>query len=133
MIMIRERARQLRGLFEQLAISLDDSTAIEYPEMFPKWAPDVLYAKDFRIRYNELLYKVLQNHTSQSNWTPDIAPSLYVRVDNPQEEWPDWRQPTGSTDAYALGAKVSHNEKHWISSVDDNVWEPGVYGWDEAL
>ena len=50
-------------------------------------------------------------------------------MDNPEEEWPEWRQPTGVTDAYTKGYKVSHNGEHWISDVDDNVWEPGVYGW----
>ena len=48
------------------------------------------------------------------------------------EEWPAWVQPTGAHDAYAKGAKVSHNDKHWISEVDDNTWEPGVYGWTEV-
>lgn len=32
---------------------------------------------------------------------------------------------------YANGDKVTHNEKKWVSDVDSNVWEPGVYGWSE--
>ena len=56
-----------------------------------------------------------------------------MRIDDPAVEWPEWRQPQGSTDAYAMGAKVSHNGKHWISTADANVWEPGVYGWEEAV
>lgn len=39
----------------------------------------------------------------------------------------------GAQSAYAMGAKVSHNGKHWISTADANVWEPGVYGWEEAV
>ena len=34
-------------------------------------------------------------------------------------------------DAYAKDSKVTHNGKKWISSYDANVWEPGVYGWEE--
>ena len=47
-------------------------------------------------------------------------------------EFPEWRQPTGAHDAYSKGDKVSHNGKHWVSDVDGNVWEPGVYGWSEV-
>ncbi len=126
-----EKVRKFRQFIEQMAKSVDDETALEHPEAFPKWEVDYDYVTNDRIRYDELLYKVLQNHTSQSTWTPDVTPSLYVRIDNPHEEWPEWRQPTGSTEAYSLGAKVSHNDKHWVSNVDANVWEPGVYGWDE--
>ena len=78
------------------------------------------------------LYRCLQGHTSQETWTPDAAPSLWVAISDPAEEWPAWVQPTGAHDAYAQGDKVSHNGKHWISNVDNNVWEPGVYGWTEA-
>ena len=78
------------------------------------------------------LYRCLQDHTSQETWTPDTAPSLWVAISDPAEEWPAWVKLTGAHDAYAQGDKVSHNGKHWISNVDNNVWEPGVYGWTEA-
>lgn len=61
-------------------------------------------------------------------WEPGVSG---WRKQSGDDEWPDWVQPTGSHDAYPLGAKVSHNDKHWISSVGANGWEPGVYGWDE--
>ena len=96
------------------------------------WQTDTDYKehKDI-VRYEGELYKCEQSHTSQPDWTPDIAHSLWTRIDDPGEEWPEWRQPSGSTDYYRLGAKVSHNGKHWISTEEYNVWEPGVYGWDE--
>ncbi len=75
------------------------------------------------------LYRVLQAHRSQADWTPDVAVSLFVQINDPGEEWPEWIQPVGAQDAYAKGAKVSHNASHWVSDVDTNVWEPGVYGW----
>ena len=84
-------------------------------------------------RYGGLLYRCLTAHQGQDSWTPDAAPSLWVRVDNPAVEWPEWVQPTGATDAYSSGAKVSHGGKHWVSLVDANVWEPGVYGWEEVV
>lgn len=87
--------------------------------------------KDFYLQYNGTLFKCLQSHTAQSDWTPDTAVSLWVRVDDPAVEWPEWVQPTGAHDAYAKGAKVSHNGKHWASDIDANVYEPGVYGWIE--
>ena len=80
---------------------------------------------------NGTLYKCVQDHTSQAEWTPDEASSLWAGTSDPTEEWPAWRPPVGAHDTYSLGAKVSHNGKHWISSVDNNVWEPGVYGWTE--
>ena len=73
----------------------------------------------------------MQAHTTQSDWTPDVTPALWVIVS--LEEWPDWVQPTGSHDAYSKGAKVTHNSKKWTSDVDANVWEPGVYGWTEVV
>lgn len=128
-----ERARELRPIIEAAAqAGLDDDTAITAVELFPAWAIGVAYAVGARINYGGLLYKCAQAHTSQADWTPDATPALWVRVDDPGEEWPEWRQPAGAHDAYEKGYKVSHNEKHWISDVDGNVWEPGVYGWTQA-
>lgn len=128
-----ERARELRPIIEAAAqAGLDDDTAITAVELFPAWAIGVAYAVGARINYVGLLYKCAQAHTSQADWTPDATPALWVRVDDPGEDWPEWRQPAGAHDAYEKGYKVSHNEKHWISDVDGNVWEPGVYGWTQA-
>ena len=80
-----------------------------------------------------LLYRCVQAHTSQATWTPEDAPSLWTRIADPAQEWPEWIQPTGAHNAYAKGAKVSHNGKRWISDVDANTWEPGVYGWTEYI
>lgn len=124
-------ARKMRAEIEERAKELSDSTAYEVPYMFPQWKIKDYQTGD-RVQYGGTLYKCLQSHTAQADWTPDIAVSLWVRVDDPSIEWPDWIQPVGAQDAYAKGAKVSHNDKHWISDVDSNVWEPGVYGWSEA-
>lgn len=131
MISIAE-ARKMRAEIEERAKELPDSTAFEVPYMFPAWKTEHDYTTDDRVRHGATLYRCLQAHKSQSDWTPDVTPSLWVRIDDPAIEWPEWRQPTGATDAYRIGAKVSHNEKHWINQIDYNTYEPGVYGWEEA-
>lgn len=118
----RELARKFRRFIELMSENATDEEALDNILAFPKWEVGREYVKDERIRYEDVLYKVLQNHTSQSDWTPDIAVSLYVRVSI--EEWPEWVQPQGSHDAYNKGDKVSHNEKHWESLIDANVYEP---------
>lgn len=128
-----EDAKRLRPIIEEASKSLTDKDAGNAPELFPVWSGSgVAYAVGDRVSYDTLLWKCLQAHTSQPDWTPTAAVSLWTRVDDPAEEWPEWRQPTGGHDAYEKGYKVSHNSKHWISNVNANVWEPGVYGWDEA-
>ena len=113
---------------------LTDDQALRVAYIFDDWNPNgVHYTKDVsKVQYKNELYKCIQSHTSQISWNPKDANSLWVRIDDPAEEWPEWRQPEGAHDAYAKGAKVTHNEKHWISDADNNVWEPGTYGWTES-
>ena len=127
-----ERAKQLRLAVQFQAAALPDEQAAQVPAVFPLWNAAGVYEVGDRVQYADLLYKCLTGHTAQESWAPDVSPSLWVRIDDPAEEWPQWRQPQGSEDAYGLGAKVSHNGKHWTSDVAANVWEPGVYGWTEV-
>lgn len=111
---------------------IDAVTAAEHAELFTPWAYPVDYKAGNIRRYTDgKLYKCLQDHTSQEDWAPPAAVSLWVAVADPAEEWPEWSQPLGAHDAYNAGDKVSHNGQHWTSDVDANVWEPGVYGWTE--
>lgn len=113
--------------------SIDEVTAGEHASAFAEWQVGVKYKVGNIRRFGEgLLYRCLTEHTSQADWTPDVSPSLWVRIADPAEEWPDWSQPVGADDSYSIGAKVTHSEKHWKSTVDNNVWEPGVYGWEEV-
>lgn len=131
--MKRARLEKLRELIRRAAESLSDTDALEGVELFPPWAPDTDYVRGQRIRYGDLLYRLIpETHRSQEDWPPDLVPAVWARIDDPDEEWPEWRQPLGSEDAYPAGAKVSHNEKHWTSDLDANIWEPGVYGWTET-
>ena len=130
--MTKEKARALRRMIEKAAAYLADADAAGAPELFPRWSASASYLIGDRVCYGGKLYKCLTAHAAQASWTPDAAPSLWVRVDDPAEEYPAWRQPTGATDAYPAGAKVSHNGKKWTSTADNNVWEPGVFGWTEV-
>ena len=131
---ILEQAKAIRAATQTLAAYAPDDAALAAPAvLFDEWsASSVTYATGDIRQYTGLLYRCVQAHTSQSDWTPSAAESLWTRISDPTQEWPEWIQPTGAHDAYAKGAKVSHNGKHWVSTANDNVWEPGVYGWEEA-
>lgn len=132
--MTREEALAYRHTIEKAAALQTDEAALENIYLYPNWKEDLSVKVDERYRYGETLYKCVQAHTTQSNWTPNVTPALWTVVS--LEEWPEWVQPTGAQDAYAKDDKVSHNDKHWISLVDANVWEPGVVGteslWQEV-
>ena len=127
-----ETHEALRPYIEKAAASLDDNDAVNAVKLFPTWTIGVSVIVGERYQYAGKLYKCLQAHMTQADWKPNDSPSLWVGISDPAEEWPEWSQPVGSADAYAKGAKVSHNGKHWTSDVDANVWEPGAYGWTEV-
>ena len=108
-----------------------DEAALQGIALYPHWKEGITVAKDARYQYNGKLYRVVQAHTTQSDWQPDVTPALWVIVS--LEEWPEWVQPTGAHDAYAKGDKVTHSSKKWTSDVDANTWESGVYGWTEYV
>lgn len=129
----RWQAEKYRALMNKAANSLDDSDAAYAPMLFERWEEGVQYVVGARVCYGDKLYKVLIAHTSQSDWTPDVSPSLFAEVLIPDPTViPEWVQPS-STNPYMKGDKVRHNNKVWISIADYNVWEPGVYGWDEVI
>lgn len=131
--MTRGKAKLLRQLIESLAAGLDDAAALTGMELFPAWAAGNAYAIDDRVQYNGALYKCVQAHTSQADWMPPAAPSLFAEVLPGQgcTAIGEWQQPD-STNPYKKGDKVKRNGKTWESEIDNNVWEPGVYGWKEV-
>ena len=129
--MKRNEAIRMREIIELAVMSLTDEIALEVVTLFPEWRENVTYEADVRVKYNGVLYRCLTAHTSQATWTPDVSPSLFTKVLIPDENTiPAWEQPD-STNPYMTGDKVTHNNKTWISTVDNNVWEPGAYGWEE--
>ena len=113
-------------------LTVDDQTALRMAEFYPAWSAGQAYPAGYKVQHGGELWRCLQAHTSQTGWEPDIAPSLWAKVLIPDETVvPEWEQPD-STNPYSDGDKVVHNGKTWVSDVDNNVWEPGVYGWTET-
>ena len=118
--------QQINGL------TVDDNTALRMTEFYPVWSAGQSYTAGYKVQHGGKLWRCLQAHTSQTGWEPDIAPSLWAKVlIHDPEVIPEWEQPD-STNPYMAGDKVSHNGNTWVSDIDNNVWEPGVYGWTEA-
>lgn len=126
--MTREQALQFRKLLESQTDAMTDEQIMEYPAFVEKWESGKYYQAGKRLEYSGVIYKVLQNHTSQSDWIPTSTPSLFAKVLIPDTNIiPEWEQPD-STNPYMTGDEVLHNGKTWESLIDNNVWEPGAVG-----
>lgn len=110
---------------------LTDKDALDVAAMFPTWASKIGESVSVgeRLWYDGKLYKVIQAHTTQADWTPDAVPALFREVSI--VEWPEFVQPTGAHDAYMAGDKVTFNGQHYTSIIDNNVYSPAAYpaGW----
>lgn len=124
-------AREVRAAMDTAGAQLDDAAALDAMAIYPVWEIGTAYAVNDRRRYGESLYKCVQAHTSQADWTPDATPALWVKVS--VEEWPEFVQPTGAHDAYNTGDKVTYNGKRYVSRIDANVYSPDDYpaGWEK--
>lgn len=130
--MTRQEAEKFIQSIITLRSSAADDLALEAVPIYPAWQAGKSYAIGERIRYEDVLYRVLQAHLSQEDWTPDVAASLFTKVlISDPNTIPEWEQPD-STNPYKKGDKVAHNNSTWVSEVDNNVWEPGVYGWTKV-
>ena len=114
--------------------NMTDIEALECIGAFPKYEVGKSYIINDRIQYQNKLYRVIQNHTSQADWLPDATKSLYVQIADPAIEYPDFVQPTGAHDSYKKDDKVTYKGKKYISTIDNNVWAPDAYpqGWKET-
>ena len=131
---IVERARELRSVIEELAVNLDDEKALDSKELFPYWNAEAAYEVGVRVRFEDTLYKCLQAHQAQADWTPTAAPSLWAKVLIPDPEVvPVWEQPD-STNPYMKGDRVHYptaDDPIYESLIDNNTWSPEAYpaGW----
>ena len=127
-----EAAKVLRAAMDAAAAALTDDEALTAAALYPAWSAQDTYDAGERVRFDGTLYKCLQPHAAQPDWTPTAAPSLWAKVlvSDTGEALP-WEQPE-STNPYMQGDKVTHGGKTWVSAIDNNVWEPGVYGWEET-
>lgn len=130
--MKRSEAYAFRRKIERAAESQTDEQALESIDLFPLWDADMDAEKDMRYQYSGKLYRCVQSHHTQADWTPDITPALWTEVS--VEEWPEWKQPTGAQDAYNAGDKVTYKGDHYISLIDGNIWSPEAYpaGWKKC-
>lgn len=125
-----EAARVIRAAMDAAAAALTDEQALKAAALYPAWSAEDTYDAGERVRFGGALYKCLQGHTAQADWTPTAAPSLWAKVLTSDTGEPlPWEQPD-STNPYMKGDKVTHGGKTWVSTLDNNVWEPGVYGWE---
>ena len=122
-------------VFVQMAQSgtLDDVTISEHPSMFPFWTENWTGKAGTILMDEGNLYRSIHDVGVGQNTKPSTTPSMWTPISDPTQEFPEWVQPIGAHDAYSIGDKVTHLDKHWISTVNGNVWEPGVYGWEEVV
>ena len=127
-----EAAKVVRAAMDAAAAVLTDEQALRAAALYPAWSAQDTYDAGERVRFDGTLYKCLQPHAAQPDWTPTAAPSLWAKVLTSDTGEPlPWEQPE-STNPYMKGDKVTHAGKTWVSTIDNNVWEPGVYGWEET-
>lgn len=119
-----QEAKEIRKAIDTFAENQTDETLLDNKTAFELWRSGIAAEKDKIYRFGDDLYRCIQPHTTQDDWTPDKVPALFVKIS--LEEYPQWVQPTGAHDAYNKGDKVSDEEKHWISEIDGNVWKPGT-------
>lgn len=126
-----DASKPVREAMDKAGAYLTDEQAAEVSALYRSWEPGVSYSVGDRRLYGVNLYTCLQAHDAIDTWNPSDAPSLWAKVltSDTGEQLP-WEQPE-STNPYMTGDKVTHNGKMWVSDVDNNVWEPGVYGWTE--
>lgn len=133
-----QAAEQLRRALQLYANTLTEAQALEVAAVYPAWAAGRSYAVGDIVRHGEnsvgdpQLYKVVQEHTSQADWTPEATPALYDAFGLDEAGYPIWSQPTGAHDAYNAGDIVNYNGTLYKSLIDGNTWSPEAYpdGWE---
>lgn len=133
-----QAAEQLRRALQMFAQTLTDEEAMEIATVYPAYEIGKAYAVNEMLTYgvNEVgdpqLYRVVQAHTSQADWTPDATPALYTPIGLTEEGYPIWSQPTGAHDAYNIGDIVDYNGTLYKSLIDGNTYSPEAYpaGWE---
>lgn len=128
---------QFRKVVQMFAASLDDEKAMEVATIYDPWTVGKTYSVGEFLTYGQngvgdpQLYKVVQAHTSQADWTPDATASLFTPIGLDDDGYPVWSQPTGAHDAYNTGDIVDYNGTLYESLIDGNVYSPDAYpaGW----
>ena len=116
----------VKKMLSSSVTDLSDEEALGVAALYPTWISKMGEQVNTgeRYWYDGKLYKVIQQHTVQDDWTPDVSASLFTEVTI--EEWPEYVQPISSETAYMIGDKVTFNGQHYVSLIDNNVWSPEV-------
>lgn len=133
-----QAAEQLRRALQMFVQGLTDEKALEIPMVYPVYVAGKKYEAEEMFSYGEnnvgdpQLYRVVSEHTSQEDWTPDTLPALYTPIGLNDEGYPVWAKPTGSQDSYMIGDIVDYNGTLYKSLIDGNVYSPDEYpaGWE---
>ena len=134
-----QAAEQFRKALQMFAATLSEEKAMEIAYVYDPWAIGKSYSVGDYLTYGEndvgdpQLYKVVQAHTSQADWTPDVTASLYDAIGLDNSGYPVWSQPTEAHDAYNAGDVVNYNGVLYKSLINGNVYSPDSYsaGWEE--
>lgn len=129
----------LQGKLDEIAAVLPDNIATQHPEIYPELTgSEQPVDAGSRRRFGDSLYKANVTVWDRADQWPDAAPALWTKI-TASGGVEDWIQPTGAHDAYYFGDVRAHAGKVWRSVVENaedgrprNVWEPGVYGWEEV-
>lgn len=121
-------AKILRKTLDEAGTILTDEQALTAVGLYSVWNIGYSYKVNDRVQYRDILYKCIQAHTSQEEWEPNNTPDLWVKISI--EGWPEWAQPTGAHDAYNIGDKVTYQGKHYICTLNNNVYAPNITGWE---
>lgn len=130
---------QLRKAIQMFAATLTDEQAMEIATVYSVYEVGKNYKSGEMFTYgvnnvgDPQLYRVVSDHTSQADWIPSATPALYTPIGLTEEGYTIWSQPSGAHDAFNAGDEVEHNGEIWVSDIDSNVWEPGVYGWTKKV
>ena len=135
---ILEQAQLIREAMDVAGATLTEDQALVCVRLYKPWAPGNSYKVGDFLTYgingvgDPQLYKVVQSHTSQADWTPDTTPALYTAIGLDDSGYPVWSQPTGAHDAYNKGDIVNYNGVLYRSLIDGNTYSPDAYpaGWE---
>lgn len=135
---IVEQAQAIREAMDVAGAALTEEMALECVRLYRPWEAGKAYSAEEYCTYGKngvgdpQLYRCVQAHTSQADWTPDVVPALFAAVGLNTDGYPVWSQPTGSHDAYNQGDIVDYNGTLYKSLIDGNTWSPEAYpaGWE---
>lgn len=111
---------------------IDSALLAKHFNFFHDWHPLINYAYGSICKNGNKLYRCISPHISQEGLLPESNSQYWLQIVDLDEEWPDWCFPCNKQNLYPLKAKVYHNNKYWQSIVDNNIWEPGINGWEEV-